>query len=193
MELVGIPAFRKKEYPHEFSGGMRQRVMIAIAIVNNPELIIADEPTTALDVTIQAQVLSIMRELQREHNTAMMLITHDLGIIARMCDKVGVMYAGEIVEYGNIEHIFLGDFHHPYTLGLFGSIPNLEVESSRLTPIPGLMPDPTNLPEGCRFNPRCAHCMDICRTVPPPKVFEDDIHYVACHLYGGAKGGEHND
>lgn len=191
MELVGIPAYRKKEYPHQFSGGMRQRVVIAIALVCNPELLIADEPTTALDVTIQAQVLAIIRDLQKKLGTAMVLITHDLGIVAQMCDKVGVMYAGEMVEHGSIEDIFSGDFHHPYTMGLFGSIPNLETESKRLSPIPGLMPPPNNLPEGCRFHPRCKHCMEICKTVAPEKYYDKEGHYVACHLFRD-KGKEEN-
>lgn len=193
MELVGIPAYRKKEYPHQFSGGMRQRVVIAIALVCNPELVIADEPTTALDVTIQAQVLSMIQDLQERLGTSMMLITHDLGIVAQLCDAVGVMYAGSIVEYGRIEHIFEGDFHHPYTRGLFGSIPSLDSESNRLQPIEGLMPDPANLPQGCRFHPRCPHCMDICRTVTPEKHYDGELHYVACHLYDTEKGGESHD
>lgn len=193
MELVGIPAHRKKEYPHQFSGGMRQRVVIAIALVCNPELVIADEPTTALDVTIQAQVLSMIQDLQERLGTSMMLITHDLGIVAQLCDAVGVMYAGNIVEYGRIEHIFEGDFHHPYTRGLFGSIPSLDIESDRLQPIDGLMPDPANLPQGCRFHPRCPHCMDICRTTAPEKHYDGDLHYVTCHLYDSEKGGESHD
>ena len=183
MELVGIPAHRKKEYPYQFSGGMRQRVVIAIALVCNPELLIADEPTTALDVTIQAQVLAIIRDLQKKLGTAMVLITHDLGIVAKMCDKVAIMYAGEMVEQGSIEDILTGDFHHPYTLGLLGSIPNLEEDTDRLKPIPGLMPAPNALPEGCRFHPRCEHCMEICRHKAPEQHYERDGHYVACHLF----------
>ena len=183
MELVGIPAHRKKEYPHQFSGGMRQRVVIAIALVCNPELLIADEPTTALDVTIQAQVLAIIRDLQKKLGTSMVLITHDLGIVAKMCDKVAIMYAGEMVEQGTIADILTGDFHHPYTLGLLGSIPNLEADTDRLKPIPGLMPPPNALPEGCRFHPRCEHCMEICRHKAPEQHYEHGGHYVACHLF----------
>ena len=184
MELVGIPAHRKKEYPYQFSGGMRQRVVIAIALVCNPELLIADEPTTALDVTIQAQVLAIIRQLQKQLGTSMVLITHDLGIVAKMCDKVAIMYAGEMVEQGTIEDILTGEFHHPYTLGLLGSIPNLEEDTDRLKPIPGLMPPPNALPEGCRFHPRCEHCMEICKHRAPEHYYEHEGHYVACHLFG---------
>lgn len=183
LELVGIPAHRKKEYPYQFSGGMRQRVVIAVALAGNPSLLIADEPTTALDVTIQAQVLAIIRNLQQQLGMSMILITHDLAIVAKMCDKVAIMYAGEFVEYGTIEDIFTGTFHHPYTSGLFGSIPNIEEETTRLSPIQGLMPAPDNLPEGCRFHTRCKHCMEICRKKAPEKIYEKDTHYVACHLY----------
>ncbi|WP_186566184.1 ABC transporter ATP-binding protein [Lawsonibacter celer] len=158
LEMVGIPAARMHEYPHQFSGGMKQRVMIAIAIACNPELLIADEPTTALDVTIQAQVLSMMRRLKRELHSALLLITHDLGVVASICDIIGIMYAGEIVEFGTLEDIFDPEKkHHPYTVGLFGSIPNLTMDAERLSPIPGLMPDPTDLPAGCSFGPRCPH------------------------------------
>ena len=191
MELVGIPAHRKKEYPHQFSGGMRQRVVIAAALVCNPELLIADEPTTALDVTIQAQVLAIIRDLQKKLGTSMVLITHDLGIVAKMCDRVAIMYAGEMVEQGSIEDILTGDFHHPYTLGLLGSIPNLEEDTPRLKSIPGLMPPPNALPEGCRFHPRCAHCMEICRHQSPEQHYEKDGHYVACHLMANRKEANH--
>ena len=192
MELVGIPAHRKKEYPHQFSGGMRQRVVIAVALVCNPELLIADEPTTALDVTIQAQVLAIIRDLQRKLGTSMVLITHDLGIVAKMCDRVAIMYAGEMVEQGSIEDILTGDFHHPYTLGLLGSIPNLEEDTRRLNSIPGLMPPPNALPEGCRFHPRCAHCMEICKYKAPEQYYEHEGHYVACHLMANRKEEEYN-
>jgi len=191
MELVGIPAHRKKEYPYQFSGGMRQRVVIAIALVCNPELLIADEPTTALDVTIQAQVLAIIRQLQKQLGTSMVLITHDLGIVAKMCDRVAIMYAGEMVEQGSIEDILTGDFHHPYTLGLLGSIPNLEEDTDRLKPIPGLMPPPNALPEGCRFHPRCEHCMEICAHKAPEQYYEHEGHYVACHLF--AKEGQRDE
>ncbi len=187
MELVGIPAHRKKEYPYQFSGGMRQRVVIAIALVCNPELLVADEPTTALDVTIQAQVLAIIQQLQKKLGTSMVLITHDLGIVAKMCDKVAIMYAGEMVEQGSIEDILSGDFHHPYTLGLLGSIPNLEEDTPRLKPIPGLMPPPNALPEGCRFHPRCKHCMEICKQVEPELKSLGNGHYLACHLHNEEK------
>ena len=156
LELVGIPKERADEYPHQFSGGMKQRVCIAMALAANPQLLIADEPTTALDVTIQAQVLDLMGKLKRELNTAMILITHDLGIVSEVCDKVAIMYAGRIIEFGTLEDIYRNPTH-PYTLGLFNSIPKLTEKIHRLTPIKGLMPDPTNLPEGCAFAPRCDH------------------------------------
>ena len=182
FELVGIPAYRKTEYPHQFSGGMKQRVVIAISLALNPELLIADEPTTALDVTIQAQVLAMMAELKEKLGTSMIMITHDLGIIAEMCDTVAVMYAGEIVEYGTVEDIFEGKHHHPYTAGLFNSIPTLTGESRRLKPIEGLIADPTRLPEGCKFHPRCAHCTEKCKTVNP-SAHEVDGHLIRCHLF----------
>ena len=193
LELVGIPAFRKNDYPHQFSGGMKQRVVIAIALACEPELLIADEPTTALDVTIQAQVLAMMNELREKLGTSLIMITHDLGIVAQMCDKVAVMYAGELIEQGSAEDIFEGDKHHPYTVGLFNSIPNLKVETERLSPIDGLMPDPTNLPEGCNFSPRCPKCMEICKKVAP-KEYVNGSHRIACHLYASQKeGGAGND
>ncbi len=184
LELVGIPRSRKRDYPHQFSGGMKQRVVIAIALACEPELLIADEPTTALDVTIQAQVLAMMNDLKHKLNTAMILITHDLGIVAQTCDHVAVMYAGEFVEYGSVFDLFTADKHHPYTDGLFGSIPNLEVETDRLQPIDGLMPDPTDLPSGCKFSPRCPKCMDIC-TKQKPTTYQNGTHRIACHLYSG--------
>ncbi len=182
LELVGIPAARKKDYPHQFSGGMKQRVVIAIALACNPQLLIADEPTTALDVTIQAQVLAMMQELKEKLGTAMIMITHDLGIVAQTCDKVAVMYAGEIIEYGTLEDIFTGDNHHPYTIGLFGSIPNLEGDEERLTPIDGLMPDPTDLPKGCYFSPRCPKCTEKCKEVHPEDIV-NGTHRIKCHLF----------
>lgn len=148
FRLVGIPAERKMEYPHQFSGGMKQRIVIAIALACAPQLLIADEPTTALDVTIQAQVLKLMENLKEELGTSMIIITHDLGVVAETCDKVAIMYAGEIVEAGTAENIFNGDIHHPYTTGLFNAIPNLDEKEERLHPIDGLMPDPANLPDG---------------------------------------------
>ncbi len=192
LQLVGIIPARKHEYPHQFSGGMKQRVVIAMALCCEPELLIADEPTTALDVTIQAQVLAMIRELRDRLGTSMLMITHDLGIVAQTCDDVGVMYAGEIVESGTIEDIFSGEDHHPYTVGLFGSIPNLASRAPRLKPIPGLMPDPTDLPKGCVFAPRCAHCMEICKT-EHPKIYVNGTHRLCCHLfdhYLDEKGGD---
>lgn len=188
LTMVGILPQRKTEYPHQFSGGMKQRVVIAIALCCEPELLIADEPTTALDVTIQAQVLSMMRELRDRLGTSMLLITHDLGIVAQTCDDVAVMYAGEIIESGTAEDIFLGERHHPYTVGLFDSIPDLEKKAARLKPIPGLMPDPTNLPKGCSFSPRCSHCMQIC-TEQRPVTTVHGTHKLRCHLFSDSEGG----
>lgn len=182
LTLVGIPPARKHEYPHQFSGGMRQRVVIAIALSCEPDLLIADEPTTALDVTIQAQVLMMIRDLRDRLGTSMIMITHDLGIVAQTCDNVAVMYAGEIIEMGSAEDIFTCSIHHPYTDGLFGSLPNLKEKTDRLHPIAGLMPDPTNLPKGCKFAPRCDKCMEICKEVPP-EVYVDGTHSIRCHLY----------
>lgn len=182
LELVGIPRFRKVDYPHQFSGGMKQRVVIAIALACEPELLIADEPTTALDVTIQAQVLSMIADLRDKLKTSMIMITHDFGIVAQTCDKVAVMYAGEVVEYGSVEDIFEAGQHHPYTTGLFGSIPDLENETEFLRPIEGLMPDPCNLPQGCKFSPRCPQCLDICRFEQPGD-FINGTHRIACHLF----------
>lgn len=183
LELVGIPAKRKVNYPHEFSGGMKQRIVIAIALACEPLLLIADEPTTALDVTIQAQVLNLMRELKEKLNTSMIMITHDLGVVAQTCDKVAVMYAGEIVEYGRVEDIFDREKpHHPYTIGLFDAIPSLVGESTRLKPIDGLMPDPANLPTGCHFNPRCHKCMEQCKKDGEMYVYQNGEHVIRCHL-----------
>ena len=192
LMMVGILPQRKIEYPHQFSGGMKQRVVIAIALCCEPELLIADEPTTALDVTIQAQVLSMMRELRDRLGTSMLLITHDLGIVAQTCDDVAVMYAGEIIESGTAEDIFLGERHHPDTAGLFDSIPDLEKKATRLKPIPGLMPDPTNLPKGCPFSPRCSHCMEIC-TEQRPATTTNGTHKLRCHLFTDSEGGCKND
>jgi len=182
LELVGIPADRKNEYPHQFSGGMKQRVIIGMALACEPELIIADEPTTALDVTIQAQVLKMMSELGKRLNTSMLLITHDLGVVAQNCDKVAVIYAGEILEYGTVLEVFESNNRHPYTDGLFNTIPKLEKNSRRLTPIYGLMPNPANLPSGCKFHPRCTKCMDICKTEQPKNYYFHN-HMIKCHLY----------
>ena len=186
LELVGIPKARKVDFPHQFSGGMKQRVVIAIALACEPDLLIADEPTTALDVTIQAQVLAMMVELRRKLGTALIMITHDLGIVAQVCDKVAVMYAGELIEQGTVQDIFESDKHHPYTIGLFGSIPNLTVKSDRLSPIDGLIPDPTDLPVGCKFSPRCPQCMEVCKKTPPAQAAVG-THTIACHLYAGDK------
>ena len=182
FNLVGIPADRKKEYPHQFSGGMKQRIVIAIALACQPQLLIADEPTTALDVTIQAQVLMLMEELKKKLGTSMIMITHDLGVVAETCDKVAVMYAGEIVEYGSLKDIFSGEKHHPYTVGLFQAIPNLDVKTDRLQPIDGLMPDPAALPPGCKFSPRCPHCTEQCRS-GIPLLYENEGHRIFCNLY----------
>ncbi|MBE6994036.1 MAG: ABC transporter ATP-binding protein [Ruminococcaceae bacterium] len=166
LELVGIPGERSEEYPHQFSGGMKQRVVIAIALSCNPELLIADEPTTALDVTIQAQVLELLRELKARFNTSTILITHDLGVVAQMCDHVAIMYSGMIMEYGSLADIYKNTLH-PYTLGLFGSIPDLENDVPRLKPIPGMVPDPTEEIVGCPFANRCDRTDEVCRTSLP--------------------------
>ncbi|MBO6094168.1 MAG: ABC transporter ATP-binding protein, partial [Oscillospiraceae bacterium] len=170
------------EFPHQFSGGMKQRVVIAMALACSPEILIADEPTTALDVTIQAQVLDMIRELKRKYNMSMIMITHDLGIVAEICDTVAIVYAGHIVEYGTLEDIF-NHTAHPYTIGLFGSLPNMDDRMQRLKPIPGLMPDPTKLPAGCPFCPRCPHATEKCQTTLPELIHIGGEHVVACHLF----------
>ena len=182
LTMVGILPSRKVEYPHQFSGGMKQRVIIAIALACEPDLLIADEPTTALDVTIQAQVLMMIKDLRERLGTSMLMITHDLGIVAKICDDVGVMYAGKIVESGTVQDIFEGKCHHPYTEGLFGSIPDLKSKAKRLNAIPGLMPDPTNLPKGCAFAERCKYAKDICFQ-EQPKVSVSGTHKLCCHLF----------
>ncbi|MBQ5522668.1 MAG: ABC transporter ATP-binding protein [Oscillospiraceae bacterium] len=182
LEMVGIPGDRGVEFPHQFSGGMKQRVVIAMALACSPEILIADEPTTALDVTIQAQVLDMIRELKRKYNMSMIMITHDLGIVAEICDTVAIVYAGHIVEYGTLEDIF-NHTAHPYTVGLFGSLPNMDDRTQRLKPIPGLMPDPTKLPAGCPFCPRCPHATEKCQTVLPELIHIGGEHVVACHLF----------
>jgi len=179
---VGIGPERAKEYPHQFSGGMRQRVGIAIALACNPELLIADEPTTALDVTIQAQVLELMKGLKEELNTAMIMITHDLGIVAKICDKVAIMYAGSIVEFADKYDLFKNP-KHPYTVGLFGSIPDIRSDDDILKPIKGLMPDPSNLPSGCPFHPRCDMAKPECSEIVPENVNLGNNHFVKCVLY----------
>ena len=182
LEMVGIPGDRGVEFPHQFSGGMKQRVVSAMALACSPEILIADEPTTALDVTIQAQVLDMIRELKRKYNMSMIMITHDLGIVAEICDTVAIVYAGHIVEYGTLEDIF-NHTAHPYTVGLFGSLPNMDDRTQRLKPIPGLMPDPTKLPAGCPFCPRCPHATEKCQTVLPELIHIGGEHVVACHLF----------
>lgn len=189
FRLVGLQPERKHEYPHQFSGGMKQRIVIAIALACQPKLLLADEPTTALDVTIQAQVLLLMRELKEKLNTAMLMITHDLGVVAQICDTVAIMYAGEIVEKGTIDDVFESKNHHPYTAGLFGAIPDLTKNTKRLNPIHGLTPDPTNIPSGCPFHPRCSKRMEICTTNEPITATEG-THMIKCHLF--IKRGEKN-
>ena len=181
LELVGIPMERSSDYPHQFSGGMKQRVVIAMALACNPELLIADEPTTALDVTIQAQVLDMMRSLRDKFDMAVIMITHDLGVVAEFCDSAAIVYAGEIVEKGSIEQIFDSPFH-PYTLGLFASVPRTDSTERRLKPIKGLMPDPANLPEGCSFCERCPRAMDICAKKHPEVTEIEQGHFVRCLL-----------
>ena len=187
LDKVGISGDRAGDYPHQFSGGMKQRIVIAIALACNPKLLLADEPTTALDVTIQAQVMRMVNELKREFGTSMLLITHDLGIVAESCDSVAIMYAGEIVEYGGLEDIF-DHTAHPYTKGLFGSIPRLDLDTERLQPIQGLMPDPINLPTGCPFHPRCPYATPQCEKENPAHQEISPGHLVKCHHCGqGAK------
>jgi len=185
LQLVGIQPDRAGEYPHQFSGGMKQRVVIAIALACNPALLIADEPTTALDVTIQAQVLELMKGLKKQFDTAMIMITHDLGIVAETCDHVAIMYAGRIVEEADTTSLY-ADPRHPYTQGLFASIPNVKEERESLAVIPGLPPEPTNVPSGCPFHPRCSHVMERCKVEKPEPVVVSDGHAVACFLEGGA-------
>ena len=181
LVMVGIPAERYHEYPHQFSGGMKQRVVIAMALACSPDLLLADEPTTALDVTIQAQVLEMIKTLRDQHHTSLILITHDLGVVAEVCDSVAVVYAGEIIELGTKEEIFDHPMH-PYTIGLFNSLPSLAVEKDRLDSIPGLPPDPRALPEGCHFNPRCKYAMPECRQ---GKITLDEVrpeHFCRCRM-----------
>ncbi|MBE6067980.1 MAG: ABC transporter ATP-binding protein [Clostridium lundense] len=182
LETVGIRKERARDYPHQFSGGMKQRVVIAIALACNPSLLIADEPTTALDVTIQAQVLELMKNLKEQYQTSMIMITHDLGIVAEICDKVAIMYAGNAVEYADKRSLYLNPLH-PYTNGLFNSIPDLDRDQEELPVIKGLTPDPTNLPSGCAFHPRCPKAMAKCSLSKPPKVEVEKGHFVNCFIY----------
>ena len=181
LELVGIPGERANEYPHQFSGGMKQRVVIAIALACHPKLLIADEPTTALDVTIQAQMLDLIRSLREKYSTSLIMITHDLGIVAEICDEVAVMYAGSIIEKGTLEDVF-NRTKHPYTEGLFNSIPNLNDRKAMLTPIQGFTPDPTDLPSGCAFWPRCPYACEVCKK-EQKDIRISDTHYVRCSRY----------
>ena len=180
MELVGVKADRYDDYPHQFSGGMKQRVVIAMALLCRPEILIADEPTTALDVTIQAQVIEIIRDLIEQFHMSMILISHDLGVVAETCDQVAIMYAGEIVEAGHIREVYQHALH-PYTVGLVSSIPRLDDDSEKLIPIEGQIPNSAALPEGCKFHPRCKHCQEVCRLQPPP-VQREGEHIYRCHF-----------
>jgi peptide/nickel transport system ATP-binding protein len=183
LRLVGIPPERKDQYPHQFSGGMKQRVVIAMALVAEPKLMLADEPTTALDVTIQAQILALMKELKVKFDSAMVLVTHDLGIVAQFCDRVAVTYAGSIVESGSIEQVFERKKNHPYTNGLFKCIPDLTSTAKRLTPIPGHMTNPSNLPKGCKFADRCSMCKDKCNEKEPGMYEVEPGHFIKCWYF----------
>jgi len=187
LEVVGIPAYRAADYPHQFSGGMRQRVGIAAALACEPDLLIADEPTTALDVTIQAQVLELMKDLQRKNRTSLIMITHNLGIVRELCERVAVMYAGRIIEKGSVDSVFTKP-SHPYTKGLIGSLPDINKKTERLEPIPGFMSNPMALPEGCKFAPRCPACMEICNKRDPSETRLDTDHFVACFESGKKSG-----
>ena len=191
LEVVGIRKERINDYPHQFSGGMKQRVVIAMALACNPELIIADEPTTALDVTIQAQVLELMKNLKEKYDTSMILITHDLGVVAEICDYVSVIYAGSIVEYASVKDMYETP-GHPYTKGLFNSIPSLDEDVESLTTIKGNPPDPSALPSGCRFHPRCDKCMEICKHTNPEFQEVSPGHFIACHLFKKGEGESEN-
>ena len=188
LKTVGIRPERASDYPHQFSGGMKQRVVIAIALACNPELLIADEPTTALDVTIQAQMLELMKGLKDQYDTSMIMITHDLGIVAEICDKVAIMYAGNVVEYGDKVDIFTPEKpHHPYTVRLFDSIPDIYHEQEELKIIKGLTPDPTDLPSGCTFHPRCPYACEKCSKQMPKHLEVEPGHTISCHRFDDTK------
>ncbi len=189
LMTVGIPGERAEDYPHQFSGGMKQRVIIAIALACNPKVLIADEPTTALDVTIQAQVLEMMRDLKQKYNTATILITHDLGVVAQMCERVAIVYAGEIVEEGSLQDVYKHTTH-PYTEGLLGAIPQIQKNVKRLSPIDGLMPDPVEVRRGCTFAPRCRYACDKCRDEHPELTELTPGHKVRCFYPLEKRGGE---
>lgn len=195
LKTVGIAEDRLNDYTHQFSGGMRQRVIIAIALACSPQLLIADEPTTALDVTIQAQILETMKELRKKFQTSMIMITHDLGIVAEICDEVSVVYGGRVVEHGTLQDVF-ENTKHPYTEGLFNSLPNINNRTSMLKPIPGMMLDPTETPAGCPFAPRCSYATEKCFTTKPPRIDFSDTHYAECHRHEKSdfclNGGENN-
>lgn len=183
METVGIAKERINDYPHQFSGGMRQRIGIAAALACSPELLIADEPTTALDVTIQAQILELMKKLQKQYDTSLLMITHNLGIISELCRNVAVMYAGAIIEYGSVKEVFTNPMH-PYTKGLLGAIPTLDDQKERLVAIPGEVANPYHLPKGCSFNPRCECKNADCAEEIPPMIKINESHYVSCFHCG---------
>ena len=183
LTLVGIPPERRVQFPHQFSGGMKQRVVIAMALVAKPNLLLADEPTTALDVTIQAQILTLMKNLEEQLGTSMIFITHDLGIVAEFCENVAVVYGGEVIERGTVEQVFARTANHPYTNNLFECIPDLTGSVNRLTPSPGFVLDSRTVPVGCPFADRCSKCTEVCKKEKPSIHYVEDGHYIKCHLY----------